>query len=345
MDRRRFIRTNAMVLLGLAHAAHAATADAPRTTDLVRRLPRQGLAAKYPGDKGIGRDSAVYVALDLNAKDPWQGFESPPPPGYRIDSDPALGITRVHMRYRPDPGWVNGVWNDGPPPVGIGFSPCSADWRFSKHGRTGPDQCYMRYYWSPNADYQCTVQGKKLPGLAGRYGPYGNGGRSTTGKMERNGLSGWSARTLAIAGVSADAPIVLATYLYWADMGTDYGHDFVWNCNPVKPDDVVCIEIFASMNSIDMTAPDALGNGVGRSDGVLTAWVNGVVALEMKKLRFRHHPDIHIDEIWLDHYHGGTKPAERVHSFWMGGIVAASEYIGPVNAADLESPRRGLGRG
>jgi hypothetical protein len=35
-------------------------------------------------------------------------------------------------------------------------------------------------------------------------------------------------------------------------------------------------------------------------------------------------------QTWLDHFHGGTTPAEKVHSFWMGGIVAASEYIGPV---------------
>jgi hypothetical protein len=30
--------------------------------------------------------------------------------------------------------------------------------------------------------------------------------------------------------------------------------------------------------SIDMKAPDARGNGVGNRDGVLTLWVNGVVA-------------------------------------------------------------------
>jgi hypothetical protein len=53
----------------------------------------------------------------------------------------------------------------------------------------------------------------------------------------------------------------------------------------------------------------------------------------MTSLRYRHHPAIHVDEIWLDHYHGGATPAERMHSFWMGGVVAASEYIGPVSTS------------
>jgi hypothetical protein len=303
--------------------------------------PRYGLAAKYPGDVGIGKDPVVYLAVDLKAANPWQGFQNPPPRDYLVDTDPALGIARAHMHYRKDPGWVDGVWHDGPSPIGIGFSPCTADWLFSKNGKKGPDECYMRYYWSPEADYQCTEQGKKLPGLAGRYGPYGNGGESTTGKLEPKGLSGWSARTLAFVGRSATDPVVLATYLYWADMGTGFGHAFVWNCNPVKPDDVVCIEIYVKMNTIDMSASDARGNGVGNRDGVLAVWVNGVVALSMANLRFRHHPDIHVDEVWLDHYHGGTTPAEKVHSFWMGGIVAASEYIGPINIADLKRRSHG----
>ena len=46
---------------------------------------------------------------------------------------------------------------------------------------------------------------------------------------------------------------------------------------------------------------------------------------------FRRHPAIKIDEVWLDHYHGGTVPADEPHPFAMTGVVVARSYIGPMN--------------
>lgn len=219
------------------------------------------------------------------------------------------------------------------------FTPCYPSYMFSKAGLTGPDELYFRYYFMPQKGYQCRVEGKKLPGLAGRYGPYGNGGKPTTGRMEANGLSGWSARNLAYRAVAPNDPIPLGTYLYHADMGTGFGQPLLWNSPMLEENKGVCLEQHVVMNTINMRNPDARGNGIGNFDGVLRCWFDGRLAFEKRNLRYRHHPGIHIDEIWLNHYHGGVTPPEARHPFAMWGVVVARKYIGPINAGAHKSAK------
>ena len=88
-----------------------------------------------------------------------------------------------------------------------------------------------------------------------------------------------------------------------------------------------------------MSAPDALGNGVGRYDGILRCWLNDELVFERTDLRFRHHPDIHVNEVWMDHFHGGTTPPEAVHPFAHWGMVVAKKRIGMINLGRRPSQR------
>ena len=45
---------------------------------------------------------------------------------------------------------------------------------------------------------------------------------------------------------------------------------------------------------------------------------------------FRKNPAIAVDEVWLDHYHGGTMLPEKQHAFAMTALVVARSYIGPM---------------
>jgi hypothetical protein len=69
------------------------------------------------------------------------------------------------------------------------------------------------------------------------------------------------------------------------------------------------------------------------TEGVLRVWVDGVPVFEKSDIRFRHHPAIKIDEVWLNWYHGGTKPAQATHHWRMSNIVVARSYIGPLARA------------
>ena len=99
---------------------------------------------------------------------------------------------------------------------------------------------------------------------------------------------------------------------------------------------VYTIEHRIKMNSIDLSNPDALGNGAGRADGMIELWVDGVKrpVLDYATLKpiagicFRHHPAIKIDEAWIDIYLGGVAKVVKSSSLRLGRVVFATKYIG-----------------
>ncbi|HTR59128.1 MAG TPA: hypothetical protein VMM27_13205 [Casimicrobiaceae bacterium] len=308
--------------------------------------PTYGLAAKYPQDVGIAANASVILATQFtdagwNTRLEFPGYVAP---DAVVAMDAALGTPAINVQYH----------------VGE-FSPFSADHEFSTKPveQQGPNDCpsevYFRYYLKLKPGYQCSTDGKKLPGLAGRYGYWdpvgyyqpidGNGGSPTRGTkipyaQSPSGyyLSGWSMRSQAGVGPSDANPygglVVVNTYAYHAAMATSFGDVWRWGNWDVgfvnlTPDQWYCVEQYVRINTV--TGPfDSLGNGVGLPDGVIRAWVDGVLVFEKTNVLYRKHPAIKIDEVWLDHYHGGTTPAEAVHPFAMANLVVAKEYVGPM---------------
>lgn len=280
-----------------------------------------------------------------------------------------LGYTTAGcFSYQQDPKLGNAIEAAFTPGIGNGEAPVILDYYRSDHSLDGLEEAFLQYRIVFGPDWGPTEDGGKLPGIAGRYGRRpvyqdpllyepvsGNGGDRTTGKHEPAGakgipvdwLSGWSARGW-FPRFENDGnpygdltPVVL--YVYWPGMpqtgssiyaGT--GQNFFVAGTAMEKGKAYTIEHRIKMNSIDLSSPDALGNGLGRTDGMIEVWVDGIKrpVLDYSTLKpltgicFRHHPAIKIDEAWLTIFLGGaTHPVKR-SSLRLGRIVFATKYIG-----------------
>ena len=91
----------------------------------------------------------------------------------------------------------------------------------------------------------------------------------------------------------------------------------------------ICLEQHLKMNTIDLSSPDALGNGVARHDGLLETWIDGVLVDRRTDYRWRHHPEMGIAQLNANWYLGGNQASDETMFYRMSHIVAAKRYIGP----------------
>jgi hypothetical protein len=195
-------------------------------------------------------------------------------------------------------------------------------YRFREKNGAEPDEMYFRYYlrfgndWNPSA-------GGKLPGFAGTYGKAGWGGRKP------DGTDGWSARgryMTPIVDVGEAYPI--GSYVYHAAMSKKYGDGWGWNLGPMG---------LLEKNRWYSVEQHVKLNDPGASNGVLRAWVDGVLVFERSDIRFRETHDLGIETLWMNVYHGGTARAPSDLSLYIDNVVIATDYIGP--AAGVEPGR------
>lgn len=174
-----------------------------------------------------------------------------------------------------------------------------------------PEEIYFRYYLRLAGDFDPVYTGK-LPGLAGTYFRAGYGGKPSDGR------NGWSARGL-FGTKTAEGRIPVGYYIYHADMAGQYGDGLYWAVEGggLELDRWYCIEQFARMNT------------PGEHDGVLRAWVDDVPVFEKTDLRFRDVPELKIEKVWLDVYHGGKVTAARDHHLYLDDVVISRGKIGP----------------
>lgn len=278
-----------------------------------------GLAAAYPGDRGIERDPQVMYAAGFD-DGAWQprfakgGFGEVKV----VSEDAALG-------FQPLAG----------PALRINLKKGSnygADLRINLKDHGGePDEAYMRYYMRFARDWNPTVDGGKLPGLAGTYNRAGWGGRRA------DGSNGWSARGAFAQAFPADHPMrgltQLQTYAYHADMPTDYGELWPWPGALLERDRWYCVEQHVKLNR------------PGAADGELRVWIDGRLSLHRKALRFRNTEALHIEAAWLGVYHGGTATSPHDQHLYIDNVVVARRYIGPMAGAGAGArPGEGAGR-
>jgi hypothetical protein len=183
---------------------------------------------------------------------------------------------------------------------------------FKKRLGAEPEEIYFRYYLRFADDWLPEELGGKLPGISGTYGRAGWGGRKV------NGRDGWSARGSFSGLVNGKTPV--GFYCYHADMKGRYGDVWVWdkdNLGYLANNRWYCIEQHVKMNT------------PGRNDGVMQAWIDGKPAFEKTDVRMRDVDDLKIENIWLNVYQGGTKPARAEHHLYIDNVVIARNYIGP----------------
>jgi hypothetical protein len=181
-----------------------------------------------------------------------------------------------------------------------------------------PEELYLRYYLRLGNDWD-PVDNGKLPGLAGTYGRAGWGGRAA------DGSNGWSARGGSFTpygdtGVGQRRGA--GSYIYHLDANQGgYGELVGWGQGPTSfllKGRWYCIEEFVRLNR------------PGERDGVVRGWVDGQLAYERTDLRFRLVPDLRIETVWLNIYHGGKIPAAQRMTAYVDNLVVARRYIGPM---------------
>jgi hypothetical protein len=280
--------------------------------DLPPSPPRLGLAARYALDAGIGQDRGVIFATGFES-DQWAG----------------------EWTHAGDPAVIDTIEADGPrkfePLFGKALRVRIAEgatgalnttYKFAREIGYEPEEIYFRYYLRLADDWNQTLQGGKMPGISGTYGIAGWGGRKS------HGDDGWSARGAFQLTIPKDNPLgglnPIGTYCYHADMKGTYGDIWLWQKGYrgyLENNTWYCIEQYLKLNT------------PGKPDGVLRAWVDGRPAFEKTDIRFRLVEKLRIEQIWMNVYHGGTKPSPYDQHLFIDNVVVAKEYIGPIRTS------------
>jgi hypothetical protein len=284
----------------------------------VHEGPRQGLAARYPGDTGIEGDADVLfsdgfdsLAWPLRWRDvPVRGGAS------AVGEDPELGFAPLQgraLRVRIHKGSSLGM---------------DLRYYFTRHFIDEPEEVFLRYYIRFSDDWNPWLEGGKLPGIAGTYGRAGWGMRTTDGR------NGWSARTWfaprprdsqAVSGLNA-----MGTYAYHAALkGHSGGDHWGWNLAPsslLENNRWYCIEQHLVLNQ------------PGRADGLYEVWIDGIPALRKTDVRFRDDAGLKIETIWFNVYHGGLRAAPQDLTLYLDQVVVARSYIGPMASTQGAAP-------
>lgn len=270
-----------------------------------------GLAARFPGDRGLETHPAVWLVerfdqpqalprwLDADDRGRVAQVDGPRAgPGYSEHAGGALQVSIPKGQHR-------GL--DSPialKPLVPGGEPVAA---------------FMRYYLRLGDDWDPTLDGGKLPGFAGTYGSAGWGGRRS------NGSNGWSAR-----GGFARAPAPgtrlaqargVGSYVYHADMQGRHGETWGWNLGAAG---------WLQKGRWYSIEQELRLNTPGLSDGLLRVWVDGRKAFERTGLRFRDVDTLRIESAWLNVYHGGARPSPETMTLYIDSLVIAGRYIGPM---------------
>jgi hypothetical protein len=280
------------------------------------RLPRGlGLAARYPGDRGIAKDPAVLFQEDFSGDDLRRWDENKGPVSLSKESPHAgAQCVEISMHRGRDTGGHLIKW----------FPP-------------GADTVFARFYVKFSKDYQYNHHFVWL--LANppedRWRAFGKAGLKPDGTYFAAGMEPW------FAWGKNPPPGEVNLYTYHMDIDRDPKMDKYWGNGyfppgPGKgrdagPKRVIpplgkwqCWEFMLQANS----APDT-------ADGRQAMWVDGDLLGEFTGIRWRNRNDVKINCFWLEHYgYDDGDPTRQywkdTQSVWFDDIVVATDYIGPM---------------
>jgi hypothetical protein len=176
-----------------------------------------------------------------------------------------------------------------------------------------PEELYAQYYVRFEDDFEVNGPGGKLPGFGGTYDRAGYGGRKS------DGTNGWSARIAFDEAIGYSDSIQLSYYVYYADMIGKYGVNGVWDkgggAGVLEPGRWYQIDCYCKLNT------------PGERDGVLRAWVDGVLAYDRIDWRFRTVDSLKIEAWWQNVYFGGGWTSPRDNRLLFDNLTISGEPL------------------
>lgn len=299
------LRIVAQKLYGRSLTIGAFSPQPPWATPTVRA---DGLAARYPGDAGIARDPDVLFVADFERADWLRDWN-------RLTRSVVAQVgSEEGNGFRPLSGKaIRTTLKQG------GNTALNLRYLFAKHHGEEPEEIYFRYYLRLGDDWSPDVDGGKLPGFGGTYGKAGWGLRRS------DGTNGWSARGgfRPVMRQQAGGPQLtpIGSYVYQADDKDEFGSYWGWSEGRgglLENGRWYAVEQYLKMNT------------PGQHDGEFRAWIDGRLVRQRSGLFFRTVPDLRIESIWLNVYHGGTAKSPRDMSLYIDNLVIARRYIGPM---------------
>jgi hypothetical protein len=288
-----------------------------------------GLAANYPGDRGIRADPAVLFADDFEDVRGGRITQDPIPrdePNRVHAWDKAYGDCAVSTdRRRAHAGRQCLDWSipSGPEPTGAGIS------------RLIPGQrvVFLRYYVRydktfPGAHHVGGAIEARAPGV-----PHANPGVYPDG---RNKISVLLDHWTLDPGIRSPGPQV--AYIYHLDQVHQWGEQF-YPSGKIQPGTNMHNRLMgdAFVPRPDFTPP--LGKWLcrelmvdagtpGGRDGRVAFWDDGRLAADFPNLRFRTDPNLLLNRIDLGCYESRNN---GVHKVRFDDVVVSTAYIGPMS--------------
>lgn len=208
-----------------------------------------------------------------------------------------------------------------------------SQWRLDLKG--GYEELFLSYRIRFDEGFDF-VRGGKLPGLCG--------GACNTGGNAPTGTDGWSARMMWRTDGSGGAPTNgdtanIVQYAYHVDQPTQFGEDLRWDDGtPPVWREFESDTWYHLQHRIVMNTP-------GAPDGIIQAWLDGEMVLDVQDIRFRDTNAFQIDTMYFSTFFGGSSTiweATKDEQVYLDDFVVSTEYLhagdynrdGVVDAAD-----------
>jgi hypothetical protein len=214
-------------------------------------------------------------------------------------------------------------------------------------------EMFGQYHWYMESDFGTTADTAiKIPAMGIQFGYWnptgsgywqsttGNGGTRGTGLRVTRGSGAYEYQGHSVRFLTGVQPTALDDdpYRGWFGVGIyDYNLDQVgpfpagapFPYVALRPLQQYCFDIRVKQNTVS-GAQDADGNyATANADGIYQVWINGYQVYSKTNYRWRYHPDMGVQGVWIDVYHGGTEVAPQDMHYQVDRVSIATAYIGP----------------
>lgn len=185
------------------------------------------------------------------------------------------------------------------------------------------DELYLSYKIRFDDNYNF-VRGGKLPGLCG--------GACNSGGSQPNGTDGWSGRMMWRTSPSGGSQLPphranIVQYVYHKDQtanGGVNGDDLKWDDTTPTDWKIFDSDVWYQLqHRIVMNTP-------GQDDGIVQAWLDGEMVLDVQNIHFRDTSSLKIDTLYFSTFFGGSSSVwetTKDEFAYYDDFVVSTEYI------------------